>query len=72
MRVTAQDQLGLGVIDRIIPEPLGGAHRDPGVMATALRSAIDEELDALSQVSADTLVNRREERFLKIGRKPLT
>lgn len=67
MRVTAQDQLGLGVIDRIVPEPLGGAHRNPPAMAASLRSAIDEELDRLSGMPADVLTARREERFLKIG-----
>jgi acetyl-CoA carboxylase carboxyl transferase subunit alpha len=70
MRVTAQDQLNLGVIDRIVPEPLGGAHRNPSAMAASLRSAIDEELDRLSGVPADVLTARREERFLKIGQKP--
>ena len=67
MRVTAQQQLGLGVIDRIVPEPLGGAHRDPSAMATSLRAAIDEELDSLSGMPADVLTARREERFLRIG-----
>jgi len=70
MRVTAQDQLGLGVIDRIVPEPLGGAHRNPTAAAAALRSAIDEELNMLSGVPIEDLTVRREERFLKIGRKP--
>jgi acetyl-CoA carboxylase carboxyl transferase subunit alpha len=72
MRVTAQDQLGLGVIDRIVPEPLGGAHRNPPAAASALRTVIEEELDLLSGVPVEDLVARREERFLKIGRKPPT
>jgi len=68
MKVTAQDLLGLGVIDRIVPEPLGGAHRDPAATATALSSAIGEELDKLSGLTPERLTVQREERFLKIGR----
>ena len=68
MKVTAQDLLGLGVIDRIVPEPLGGAHRDPTATASALANAIGEELDALTPLAPDQLTSRREERFLKIGR----
>ncbi|MBB4857830.1 acetyl-CoA carboxylase carboxyl transferase subunit alpha [Novosphingobium chloroacetimidivorans] len=68
MKVTAQDLLALRVIDRIVPEPLGGAHRDAGAAAAALSSAIGEELDGLTGLSADELTERREERFLRIGR----
>jgi len=68
MKVTAQDLLGLGVIDRIVPEPLGGAHRDPTATASALANAIGEELDALTPLAPEQLTSRREERFLKIGR----
>ena len=67
MKVTAQDLLALKVIDRIVKEPVGGAHRDPAAAAAALAKAIGEELDALSGVSADKLRARREERFLRIG-----
>ena len=68
MKVTAQDLLALGVIDRIVPEPLGGAHRDPAGAAATLSAAIGEELDALSSLGAEELMRQREERFLKIGR----
>jgi acetyl-CoA carboxylase carboxyl transferase subunit alpha len=68
MKVTAQDLLALKVIDRIVPEPFGGAHRDPAAIAASLRSAIDEELTALSGLPRDELTRRREERFLQIGR----
>ena len=67
MRVTAQDLLGLGVIDRIVPEPLGGAHRDPASAAAALGTALREELAALAPLSAAELQSRRAERFLRIG-----
>ncbi len=67
MKVTAQDLKRLGVIDRIVAEPAGGAHRDPRAAANALGDAIDEELDALSGKSADELRRVREERFLTIA-----
>jgi len=67
MKVTAQDLLSLGVIDRIVKEPVGGAHRDPAGAAAALGGAIGEELDRLSGLSREKLRARREERFLRIG-----
>ena len=67
MKVTAQDLLALGVIDRIVREPVGGAHRDPAATCAALGKAIGEELDSLSGRPADELRNLRAERFLRIG-----
>lgn len=67
MKVTAQDLLALNVIDRIVPEPVGGAHRDPQGAAEALAQALGEELDQLSGKSAGELRRVREERFLRIG-----
>ncbi len=67
MRVTAQHLLELKVIDRIVKEPVGGAHRDPVATAAALAAAIGEELDALSKLTPAALRARREERFLRIG-----
>ncbi|WP_408587997.1 acetyl-CoA carboxylase carboxyltransferase subunit alpha [Novosphingobium sp.] len=67
MKVTAQDLLVLGVIDRIVREPVGGAHRDPAGTALALGKAIGEELDALAGNAPDALRALRAERFLKIG-----
>jgi acetyl-CoA carboxylase carboxyl transferase subunit alpha len=67
MKVTAQDLLGLGVIDRIVKEPAGGAHRDPEAAAKALGKAIGEELASLAKLSPDALRAKREERFLRIG-----
>lgn len=67
MKVTAQDCLALGVIDRIVKEPAGGAHRDPGLATTALAKAIEEELSALVKLSPEKLRVLREERFLRIG-----
>ncbi len=67
MKVTAQDLLALKVIDRIVMEPPGGAHRDPAAAAQALASAIGEELDSLGSLKPAKLLAQREERFLRIG-----
>ncbi len=67
MKMTAQDLLGLGVIDRIVPEPMGGAQRDPEAASASLAAAIGEELDALAGLDSDSLRRQREERFLAIG-----
>jgi acetyl-CoA carboxylase carboxyl transferase subunit alpha len=67
MKMTAQDLLQLGVIDRIVPEPIGGAHRDPQATAEMLAKTIGEELDKLGKKSVGQLRRMREERFLQIG-----
>ena len=67
MRTTAQDLLALNVIDRIVPEPVGGAHRDPAAAAATLSGAIVEELEALAGKSAADLRAARAQRFLRIG-----
>ena len=67
MKITAQQLAQLNVIDRIVEEPVGGAHRDPAGAASALGQAIGEELDALVGRPADELRRIREDRFLAIG-----
>ncbi len=67
MKVTAQQLLQLKIIDRIVAEPKGGAHRDPSDAAQTLGRVIGEELDALSGKSSAELREQREDRFLKIG-----
>ncbi len=67
MKITAQDLLALKVIDRIVPEPVGGAHRAPGAAMRALGIALSEELDGLSGLAGEELIRQREERFLAIG-----
>lgn len=67
MKISAQALLDLNVIDRIVREPVGGAHRNPGATAIALGEALGEELDALASVSRDKLIRMREERFLRIS-----
>ncbi len=67
MKVTAQQLLQMKIIDRIVAEPKGGAHRDPSGAAEALGRVIGEELDALSGKSSAQLRQQREERYLQIG-----
>jgi len=68
MQVTAQDLKGLGVIDRIVPEPVGGAHRDSVAAIASLRGAITEELDSLVSLDAKALRKDRAVKFLNMGR----
>ncbi|NVK16955.1 MAG: acetyl-CoA carboxylase carboxyltransferase subunit alpha [Rhodobacteraceae bacterium] len=71
LRLTAQDLNKLGVNDRIIPEPLGGAHRDPKAAIKSVSGAIQEMLDELKGMDAATLVKDRRQKFLAIGSKGL-
>ena len=67
MKVTAQDLKELGVIDRIVPEPVGGAHRDPKLAIRYLADTIDDELGALVGKDVATLQKKRADRYLAIG-----
>ena len=68
MKITAQDLKKLGVIDEIVPEPKGGAHRAVAEAITATGDAIGRALSALDGVSGDVLRTQRREKFLSIGR----
>ena len=68
MKVTAQDLKSLGVIDRIVPEPLGGAHRDPGAAIASLGEAIEGALASYDGLSPDEVRKARREKYLRIGR----
>jgi acetyl-CoA carboxylase carboxyl transferase subunit alpha len=68
MRTTAPELLQLGVIDGIVPEPVGGAHRDWEGAAAGLRAAIREQLWALRPKSREELVSERYEKFRRMGR----
>ncbi len=69
MKITAQDLLKFGIIDAIVPEPIGGAHRDPEAAIAATGRAIGAALDALGNMSRDELRESRATKFLGIGRK---
>jgi acetyl-CoA carboxylase carboxyl transferase subunit alpha len=67
MKITAQDLLSFGMIEGIIPEPLGGAHTDPEFMMTALADTLGNSLEHLSSLSPEELVEQRYQKFRKIG-----
>jgi acetyl-CoA carboxylase carboxyl transferase subunit alpha len=67
MKITAADLLALGVVDRVINEPLGGAHRDPDAAIGALKGAIVEELDGCASLGPNELRSQRRAKFLAIG-----
>jgi acetyl-CoA carboxylase carboxyl transferase subunit alpha len=68
MKITAQDLLQLGIIDGIIEEPVGGAHREPGVVMEATAATIRQALGELGEMDGDSLRRSRREKFLGIGR----
>ena len=68
MKLSAKDLLELKVIDEIIPEPLGGAHRDKDQMLDNLRNSISKNLDYFKDLSSEEIMNERKNKFLKIGR----
>ncbi len=67
LRLTAPDLLEQGIIDRIVPEPAGGAHRNPAEAAEHLKQVLIEELRTLSKAKPDQLVKSRIRKFSKIG-----
>ena len=67
MKVTAADLQALGVVDRVVPEPLGGAQRNPAEAIGNLKSAILEELDGLAKLGPKQLLEQRRSKFLAIG-----
>jgi acetyl-CoA carboxylase carboxyl transferase subunit alpha len=69
MKITAQDLLKFGIIDGIIPEPLGGAHRDPEGAIQRTGDAIEAALEGLGNVPRDQIRAARADKFLAIGRK---
>lgn len=71
LRLTAQDLTELGVADRVIPEPLGGAHRDIPATYKVVRAALAEMLSELKEKDADALVKDRRQKFLDLGAKGL-
>jgi acetyl-CoA carboxylase carboxyl transferase subunit alpha len=67
MKITAPDLLDLGIIDGIIPEPVGGAHRDYQASADSLKAALEREMSELRGLSTETMLERRYQRFRVIG-----
>ena len=71
LRLTAQDLLKFGVVDHIVPEPLGGAHRSPKQAVEQLGAAIDEALRPLLGLDGSASRNQRREKFLAMGQRGL-
>ena len=67
LKLSSRDNLELGIVDAIVDEPLGGAHRDPAEAGNALRDWIVGQLDELSHMSGDELLDERYERFRRMG-----
>ena len=72
LKLTADDLLKLGVIDRIIAEPLGGAHRDKQAAIAAVGAAIEDALGDLAGIAGEVLKARRREKYLEMGSKGLS
>ncbi|MGG4555080.1 acetyl-CoA carboxylase carboxyltransferase subunit alpha [Paenibacillus humicus] len=68
MKITAQDLLSMEVIEEIVPEPRGGAHRDYESTAESIKNALVRQLEELSVLNADELLEDRYRKFRKIGR----
>jgi len=67
MKITAADLLQLGVIERVVPEPVGGAHRDPKVAVATLGDAVAEELEALAPLSREEVRAQRRAKYLAVA-----
>jgi acetyl-CoA carboxylase carboxyl transferase subunit alpha len=67
LKLTAKDLLELGIIDEVVPEPLGGAHQDHEAAITNLKSAVARQLDDLCDQPVTKLLEKRYEKFRKIG-----
>jgi len=67
LKMTAEDLLRLGVIDEILPEPPGAAHRDPTAMCNAVKKAVEPHLSALLELPLDELLRRRHTKYRRMG-----
>ena len=68
MRLSAKDLLELNIIDEIIPEPLGGAHRDKDLILENIKNSISRNLDFFKNMTSEEILNNRKNKFLQIGR----
>ena len=67
LKLTAQDLFKLGVIDEIIPEPLGGAHREPKAVSDRVAKALTNQLFQLLDLTPDQLLDQRDQKYRKMG-----
>ena len=68
MKLSAKDLLELNIIDEVIPEPLGGAHRDRDLILGSVMNSISQNLDFFKGMTAEEILNHRKNKFLQIGR----
>ena len=68
MKLSAKDLLKLEIIDEVIPEPVGGAHRDRNLILDNVRNVISKNLEEFSNMTAEEIINNRKNKFLRIGR----
>ena len=69
MKLTAKELTKIGVVDEVIKEPLGGAHRDNDKIASDVKKSILENLNSLRNLEPEEILSQRKNRFLSIGRK---
>jgi acetyl-CoA carboxylase carboxyl transferase subunit alpha len=67
MKITAANLNEFGLVDEVLPEPLGGAHRDPKAMAEVVRNALLNSLHELTQLSTEALLEKRQQRIASFG-----
>jgi len=68
MKMSSKDLLNLNIIDEIIPEPVGGAHRDKDLIIDNVRSSLEKNLEFFEGMNKDEILNHRKNKFLSIGR----
>ena len=68
MKLTAKDLLDLKIIDEIIPEPVGGAHRDKDLILESVKNSIENYLQKFNSMGRDEVLSHRKNKFLSIGR----
>jgi len=71
MKITAQDLIGMKIVDRIIPEPPGGAHADKEATVQRVGDAVEDELAKIAKLTPEELKKQRADRFYAIGRSGL-
>ncbi len=67
LKMTAQDLVGLGIVDEVIPEPVGGAHRGPRAVADRVAKVLTNQLYQLTELSTEQLLSQREQKYRKMG-----
>ena len=67
MRITADQLIEFGLIDEVLEEPLGGAHRDPEQMSATLKAALYKQVKGLGEMDVDELIQRRSQRLAGFG-----